>query len=57
LEVVPADQDLILTPLPEIKKLLAEWASLDHHNDDPIYNSAAFAVSMCRITARNSGSG
>jgi hypothetical protein len=57
LEIVPADQDLILIPLPEIKELLAEWASRDHHDDDPTCNAAASPVSNCRITARNIGSG
>jgi hypothetical protein len=56
LEIVSADQDLILMPLPEIKELLTEWASRDHH-DDPICNAAASPVSNCRVTAGNIGSG
>jgi hypothetical protein len=56
-EIVPADQYLILMPLPEIKELLAEWAGWDHHDDDPICNAATSPVSNCRITARNIGSG
>jgi hypothetical protein len=57
LEIVPADQDLILMLLPEIKEVLAEWTSRNHHDDDPICNAAASLVSNCRITARNVGSG
>jgi hypothetical protein len=57
LAIVPADQDLILMPLPEIKELLAEWASRDHHDDDLICNAAASRVYNCRITARNIGNG
>jgi hypothetical protein len=57
LEIIPADQDLILMPLPETKEFLAEWPIRDHHDDDSICNAAGSQVSNCLITARNIGSG
>jgi hypothetical protein len=44
-----------LKTLGDWRRLIADWASHDHHEHDPIYNTQSSSVCNCRITARNIG--